>query len=129
MSQTSGLFEHTTADDGLTSPPPLPVLLLQVEVLRGGRFSVVPSTALVPGDVVAVTTGVLPADCVLLTGECIVDENMLTGKVLGRTGTVSTSCLVFLAIKLGTDAFLGRCLHARTVTLSGHTLQMHAAPA
>ena len=51
----------------------------QVEALRGGRFVPLPSTALVPGDVVAVTTGVLPADCVLLTGECIVDENMLTG--------------------------------------------------
>lgn len=38
-----------------------------------------PSTVLVPGDVIAVVTGVLPADCVLLTGECIVDENMLTG--------------------------------------------------
>jgi P-type E1-E2 ATPase len=50
-------------------------------VLRGGRFVTLPSTVLVPGDVVAVVTGVLPADCVLLTGECIVDENMLTGRV------------------------------------------------
>jgi P-type E1-E2 ATPase len=64
---------------------------LQVEVLRGGRFSVAPSTALVPGDVVAVTTGVLPADCVLLTGECIVDENMLTGKQMGHIWAVSRS--------------------------------------
>lgn len=52
---------------------------MQVEVLRGGRFLTLPSTVLVPGDVIAVVTGVLPADCVLLTGECIVDENMLTG--------------------------------------------------
>jgi P-type E1-E2 ATPase len=49
-------------------------------VLRGGRFLQLPSTVLVPGDVIAVVTGVLPADCVLLTGECIVDENMLTGR-------------------------------------------------
>lgn len=53
--------------------------VLQVEVLRGGRFMSLPSTVLVPGDVIAVVTGVLPADCVLLSGECIVDENMLTG--------------------------------------------------
>lgn len=50
-----------------------------MEVLRGGVFRPLPSTALVPGDVVAVVPGTLPADCVLLTGECIVDENMLTG--------------------------------------------------
>lgn len=67
------------ANSHFTSPT-MALVRVQVEVLRGGRFTVVPSTALVPGDVVAVTTGVLPADCVLLTGECIVDENMLTGK-------------------------------------------------
>lgn len=52
---------------------------LQVEVLRGGSFKQMPSQTLVPGDIIAVVPGVLPADCVLLTGECIVDENMLTG--------------------------------------------------
>eukprot|EP00775_Hariotina_reticulata_P010483 gene10483-10642_t len=51
-----------------------------VEVLRGGRFLSVPSIQLVPGDVIAVVPGTLPCDCVLLTGECIVDENMLTGE-------------------------------------------------
>lgn len=56
---------------------------VQVEVLRGGRFLTLPSTVLVPGDVIAVVTGVLPADFVLLTGECIVDENMLTGGAAG----------------------------------------------
>ena len=58
---------------------------LQVEVLRGGRFMSLPSTVLVPGDVIAVVTGVLPADCVLLSGECIVDENMLTGETTHGT--------------------------------------------
>lgn len=100
MSQTLGILEQSTAKLGITPPPRCLCCCLQVEVLRGGKFSVVPSTALVPGDVVAVTTGVLPADCVLLTGECIVDENMLTGKVMGCTGTVSTSHLVFWQLGL-----------------------------
>jgi cation-transporting ATPase 13A3/4/5 len=53
--------------------------VLQVEVLRGGSFKLMPSQTLVPGDVIAVVPGTLPADCALLNGECIVDENMLTG--------------------------------------------------
>eukprot|EP00882_Tetradesmus_deserticola_P011647 GHRQ01012321.1.p1 GENE.GHRQ01012321.1~~GHRQ01012321.1.p1 ORF type:complete len:287 (+),score=60.12 GHRQ01012321.1:2438-3298(+) len=53
---------------------------LQVEVLRGGSFKLMPSQTLVPGDIIAVVPGTLPADCALLNGECIVDENMLTGE-------------------------------------------------
>jgi magnesium-transporting ATPase (P-type) len=55
------------------------LLFAQVEVLRGGSFKLMPSQTLVPGDIIAVVPGMLPADCVLLNGECIVDENMLTG--------------------------------------------------
>jgi cation-transporting ATPase 13A2 len=40
----------------------------------------VTSTELVPGDIVVLDAGVLPCDMVLLSGECIVDENMLTGE-------------------------------------------------
>lgn len=56
-------------------------------MLRGGSFKQMPSQTLVPGDVIAVLPGTLPADCVLLTGECIVDENMLTGEESSYTGT------------------------------------------
>lgn len=52
----------------------------QVDVLRDGRFVRLPSPALVPGDVVAVGPGALSCDCVLLSGEVIADENMLTGE-------------------------------------------------
>jgi P-type E1-E2 ATPase len=51
-----------------------------VEVLRGGRFVKLPSPQLVPGDVVAVGPGVMSCDAVLIRGEVIVDENMLTGE-------------------------------------------------
>ncbi|KIZ00480.1 hypothetical protein MNEG_7481 [Monoraphidium neglectum] len=52
----------------------------EVEVLRGGRFVKLPSPQLVPGDVVAVGPGVMSCDAVLIRGEVIVDENMLTGE-------------------------------------------------
>lgn len=53
----------------------------QVLALRGGVFVELSSSQLVPGDVVLVSPGTLAADMVLLCGECIVDENMLTGRL------------------------------------------------
>ena len=52
-------------------------------MLRDGAFVTLPSTRLVPGDVVALKPCMLPCDLVLLSGECIVDENMLTGGWVG----------------------------------------------
>jgi cation-transporting ATPase 13A3/4/5 len=52
---------------------------LQVQVLRQGSYFLADSADLVPGDIVIIDTGILPADMVLIRGECIVDENMLTG--------------------------------------------------
>ena len=49
-------------------------------MLRAGQFVSVPSHRLVPGDMVRLKPGTLPCDVVLLQGECIVDENMLTGE-------------------------------------------------
>ena len=56
-------------------------LCRKVEVLRTGQgFVSVPSHRLVPGDMIRLRPGTLPCDIVLLLGECIVDENMLTGE-------------------------------------------------
>ncbi|GFR50065.1 hypothetical protein Agub_g12207, partial [Astrephomene gubernaculifera] len=52
----------------------------EVEVVRGGCVVRLPSRCLVPGDLVVVGPGALPCDMVLMRGECIVDENMLTGE-------------------------------------------------
>ena len=53
-----------------------------VTVLRGGEWTSLPSSALTPGDVVQVTTGVVPCDVALLSGACVVNEAMLTGESL-----------------------------------------------
>ncbi|GIL56505.1 hypothetical protein Vafri_11862 [Volvox africanus] len=52
----------------------------KVDVLRSGEVVCLPSSSLVPGDLVVVGPGTLPCDMVLLRGECILDENMLTGE-------------------------------------------------
>ncbi|KAG2500541.1 hypothetical protein HYH03_001317 [Edaphochlamys debaryana] len=51
-----------------------------VDVIRGGCVQRLASSCLVPGDLVVVGPGTLPADMVLLRGEAILDENMLTGE-------------------------------------------------
>ena len=54
-----------------------------VRVLRNGFWRYVPSSDLVPGDVYEVTDPGLtlfPCDSLLLTGDCIVNESMLTGE-------------------------------------------------
>ncbi len=52
----------------------------EVEAIRNGEVVKLSSAELVPGDIIVLQPGTLPADVVLLRGECIVDENMLTGR-------------------------------------------------
>ena len=49
-------------------------------VLRDKELVLVDQDALVPGDIVHVTPGVIHADMILLTGEVIMDESCLTGE-------------------------------------------------
>ena len=54
---------------------------MHVAHVRSGRY--VTSSELVPGDIYEVTDPSLtqfPADSLLLSGDCIVNESMLTGK-------------------------------------------------
>ena len=55
----------------------------EIRVLRGGFWRYVESSELVPGDVYEVTDPnlqQLPCDSLLLSGDCIVNESMLTGE-------------------------------------------------
>lgn len=56
-------------------------------VLRDGQWlNRVPSDALVPGDVIDLETArVLPCDAILLNGDAVVDESMLTGETVPLT--------------------------------------------
>ncbi|KAL4735508.1 hypothetical protein BDV11DRAFT_208448 [Aspergillus similis] len=54
-----------------------------IRVLRNGFWRSVPSQELVPGDVFEFSDPSLnqvPCDCILLSGDCIVNESMLTGE-------------------------------------------------
>ena len=53
----------------------------RVRVLRDGKWIVMSSTELVPGDIFEVNTigEALPVDCILISGSAVVDESSLTG--------------------------------------------------
>ncbi|PGH05980.1 hypothetical protein AJ79_06669 [Helicocarpus griseus UAMH5409] len=65
-----------------------------VRVLRSGFWRSIQSRDLVPGDVYEVSDPSLsqvPCDCLLLTGDCIVNESMLTGESVPVAKTPATS--------------------------------------
>lgn len=65
-----------------------------VRVLRNGFWRTVDSTELVPGDVYEVTDprlSQLPCDSLLLSGDCIVNESMLTGESIPVSKTPVTN--------------------------------------
>ncbi|KAL1958314.1 hypothetical protein VTO42DRAFT_4631 [Malbranchea cinnamomea] len=65
-----------------------------VRVLRSGFWRSIPSKELVPGDVYEVSDPSLnevPCDCILLTGDCIVNESMLTGESVPVSKTPITN--------------------------------------
>ncbi|CAN6655068.1 vacuolar cation-transporting ATPase Ypk9p [Trichomonascus vanleenenianus] len=65
----------------------------EVRVMRNGFWTTVSSTELVPGDVFEVSdpaVSVLPCDSILLTGDCIVNESMLTGESVPVTKLPAT---------------------------------------
>jgi cation-transporting P-type ATPase 13A2 len=64
-----------------------------IRVLRSGFWRYVESSELVPGDVYEVTDpnlGQFPCDSLLLSGDCIVNESMLTGESVPVSKTPAT---------------------------------------
>ncbi|MCI5142031.1 MAG: metal-transporting ATPase, partial [Candidatus Electrothrix sp. ATG1] len=71
-------------------------LILEVRVLRDGKYCLIPAKALVPGDIIRLRIGdVIPADVQLLHGDYLsIDESSLTGEslpVTKRKGDVAYS--------------------------------------
>ena len=64
-----------------------------VRVLRDGFWRSIPSTELVPGDIYELSDPALnqfPCDSLLLAGDCIVNESMLTGESVPVSKTAAT---------------------------------------
>ncbi|KAL0236259.1 hypothetical protein GEMRC1_002841 [Eukaryota sp. GEM-RC1] len=54
-----------------------------VTVLRGETYSTIDSSLLLPGDIISIpttSTSLIPCDCVLLSGSCLVNEAAMTGE-------------------------------------------------
>lgn len=56
-------------------------------ILREGKIVLVQQDALVPGDIVNITPGIIHADMILLTGEVVLDESALTGEATPQAKT------------------------------------------
>ncbi|KAJ2806220.1 hypothetical protein H4R21_000960, partial [Coemansia helicoidea] len=79
-------------------------------VLREGQWRVMPSSDLVPGDIIDIAEldgPTLPCDAVLLEGDCIVDESMLTGECIpeSKAPLVNGSGGVLETLDMGAHTF------------------------
>lgn len=68
---------------------------------RSGKWELLPGEALLPGDIISIgrpsggaaaEEKVVPADCLLLAGNCIVEEAVLTGLVRVRVRVLLHGC-------------------------------------
>ncbi|MFH9347947.1 cation-translocating P-type ATPase [Kitasatospora sp. NPDC017646] len=87
-------------------------------VLRDGEQRKVPSTGIVPGDVVALAEGdIVPADARLVEAAALLlDESMLTGESLPVAKTVGTGAPGDETVRAGTVVLRGRALAVVTTT-------------
>lgn len=70
----------------------------EVRVWRSGFWKQIRSTELIPGDVFEVdpSLNLLPCDAILVNGECIVNESMLTGESVPVSKTSATQDVIKL---------------------------------
>ncbi|AEG18192.1 plasma-membrane proton-efflux P-type ATPase [Methanobacterium paludis] len=95
-------------------------LAYRARVLRDGKWDVIPSRLLVPGDIVKIRLGdIVPADLKLTEGDYVnVDESSITGESLPVDKTVESICysgsviqggeMKGLVLETGMDTFFGR---------------------
>lgn len=56
-------------------------------VIRDGKLKIVLIADIVPGDIVYLSDGPVPADCLVLEGSCVVNEAILTGETVPQPKT------------------------------------------
>ena len=59
-----------------------------VPIVQAGWVRAIPSHKLVPGDIVVLQEGTLMCDMVLLRGNCLVEEPMISGEVAAASCTL-----------------------------------------
>ncbi|EDK42410.1 conserved hypothetical protein [Lodderomyces elongisporus NRRL YB-4239] len=91
----------------------------EVRVWRNGFWKQIDSSDLVPGDVFEIdpSLGSLPCDALLINGECVINEAMLTGESV----PVSKASATKEVVKLLPDNFIGPIL-SRSFLFSGTKL-------
>ncbi|KAF4681259.1 Cation-transporting atpase [Perkinsus olseni] len=97
--------------------------IYELAVLREGRWTFIPSSRLLPGDIVCVTTNnpVVPADMLILAGSsAVVNESMLTGE---STPNLKESIISSSNIKLDC-----RGAHKDNILFSGTRLVLTKPP-
>lgn len=82
----------------------------EVRVWRNGFWNKIDSNDLVPGDVFEVDPSLtfLPCDALLINGECVVNESMLTGESVPVTKSVASSETVQYLVESFTHSVLAR---------------------
>jgi H+-transporting ATPase len=77
-------------------------LALSASVRRDGAWTVLPAEQLVPGDVVKLSLGgIVPADTLLLEGEVLLDQSMLTGESLPVEGGAGRTAFAGALVRRG----------------------------
>lgn len=77
-------------------------LALSASVRRDGVWTLLPAEQLVPGDLIKLSLGgIVPADVVLLDGEVLLDQSMLTGESLPVEGAAGRTAYAGALIRRG----------------------------
>ena len=83
ISTTSAMATLIETKDNIRKLKEMSLFNCKVNVRRGNRWWLINSEELVPGDVFEVSTAfsaIVPCDAIILDGDCIVNESMLTGE-------------------------------------------------
>jgi len=116
-----GLLEESSAQATLTALKSK--LALVASVRRDGAWSMIPAAAVVPGDVVKLSLGVVaPADLRITGGEILLDQSMLTGESVPIEAGAGLQTYAGALVRRGEA--VGEVTATGTRTKFGHTAEL-----